>query len=78
MHLEIISPENQIFSDSVKLVQVPGTQSPFTILKNHTAIISTIQKGQVRVVDETDKTFLFDVKGGIVEVLNNNIIILAD
>jgi len=78
MYLEIISPDNQMFEGQVKLVQVPGSQSPFTVLEKHTAIISTLEKGKVRVIDDKDETHIFHVKGGVIEVLNNKIVILAD
>ncbi len=42
-----------------------------------TAIISTLLNGKVKVKDkEGVKTF--DVKGGVVEMLNNKVIILAE
>lgn len=78
MYLEIISPDNKLFAGAVKLIQVPGSKSPFTVLEKHTAIISTLEKGKVRIIDDKDETHLFEVKGGVVEVLNNKIIILAD
>jgi len=78
MTLEIISPDESLFNGLVKLVQVPGVQSPFTVLNNHDSIISTLEKGKVRVVDENGITHFFDIQGGVVEVINNKITILAD
>jgi len=78
MFLEIISPDKSIFSGNVKLVEVPGLQSPFTVLQNHDAIISTLEKGKVRVIDEKDVTHFFEIEGGFVEVINNIITVLAN
>lgn len=78
LQLEIISPDKTLFNDKVKLVQVPGQQSPFTILNKHDRIISNLIKGKVRVVDLKDKTHFIAIEGGIVEVVNNKIVILAD
>jgi len=78
MYLEIISPDKNIFSGNVTLVQVPGTKSQFTILNNHDSIISTLTKGKVRLIDDKNNTQFFEITGGVVEVLKNKIIILAD
>lgn len=78
MYLEIISPEKNIFAGNVTLVQVPGSKSQFTILNNHDAVISTLTKGKVRIIDEANITQFFDITGGVVEVLKNKITILAD
>lgn len=78
MHLEIISPDDTLFTGTVSLIEVPGAKSRFTILNNHDAIISTLTKGQVRIIDDQNKTRFFDISGGVVEVMKNKIIILAD
>ena len=77
MHLEIITPDKKVFSGEVSSVSVPGTTGRFEMLNNHAPIISTLLNGKVKVKDkEGVKTF--DVKGGVVENLNNKIIILAE
>ena len=77
MHLEIITPDKKVFSGEVTSVSVPGTTGRFEMLNNHAPIISTLLNGKVKVKDkEGVKTF--DVKGGVVENLNNKIIILAE
>ncbi len=78
MYLEIISPDENLFNGNVKLVQVPGVQSPFTVLNNHDCIISILENGKVRVIDDKDVTHYFSIQGGVVEVMNNTITILAD
>jgi len=75
--LEIITPEKRLFDARGKLVQVPGTNGSFEILKNHAAIISTLANGIVKVIAEDDRQQLFEIKSGIVEVKANHITILA-
>ena len=48
------------------------------ILNNHAPIISTLDPGNVRVIDENDRTSFFTIGGGVVEVKNNHIMILAE
>ncbi|MBK6397784.1 MAG: ATP synthase F1 subunit epsilon [Bacteroidetes bacterium] len=77
MHLEIITPDKKIFAGEVTSVSVPGKSGRFEMLNNHAPIISTLLNGKVKVKDkEGVKTF--DVKGGVVEMLNNKVIILAE
>ena len=77
MFLEIITPDKKVFSGEVTSVQVPGTNGQFQILKNHAPIISTLTNGKVK-IKTAGGSQSFDVKGGVVEVLKNNIIVLAE
>ena len=77
MFLEIITPEKKIFSGEVTSVKVPGAIGQFQILKNHAPIISTLVKGQV-VVKSASGNESFEVTGGVVEVLKNKIVVLAE
>ncbi|HNQ11605.1 MAG TPA: ATP synthase F1 subunit epsilon [Bacteroidia bacterium] len=76
MFLEIITPDKKLFSGEVTSVTVPGKKGRFQILNRHAPIISTLQKGDIKV--KSNKEVLnFSVNSGVVEVLNNKIIILA-
>jgi F-type H+-transporting ATPase subunit epsilon len=75
--LEIITPEKRLFDGRVKLVQVPGTKGSFEILKNHAPIISTLTRGTIKVITETDQQQLIEIVSGIIEVKANSISILA-
>jgi len=77
MYLEIVKPDIKIFTGEVKLVQVPGTKGVFTVLKNHAPIISTLEEGKIRIIKENNKEEYFEIKGGVIEVKNNKIIVLA-
>jgi F-type H+-transporting ATPase subunit epsilon len=75
--LEIITPEKRLFDGKVKLVKVPGTKGSFEILNNHAPIVSTLEKGTIKVITEADAQELFEIQSGIVEVKANVISILA-
>jgi len=77
MHLEIITPEARLFDGNIKLVQVPGKQGSFEVLKNHAPIISTLTKGTVKIIKEDDKKEMIRISSGIIEVKANQITILA-
>ena len=78
MQLEIITPEKKVFEGDVISVQLPGTDGKFEILNNHAPIISTLTKGQVRVIDSSNNTEYFEINGGVIEMQNNKVIVLAD
>jgi F-type H+-transporting ATPase subunit epsilon len=75
--LEIITPEKRLFDGKVKLVKVPGASGSFEILNNHAPIISTLTRGTIKVITESDRKELIDIDSGIVEVKSNIISILA-
>jgi len=77
MQLDILTPDAALFSGEVESVILPGSKGQFEILKNHAAIVSSLDKGTVKVKTTDGKTQLFDVNGGVVEVLNNKIVVLA-
>ena len=78
MYLEIITPDKKVFEGEVKLVQLPGSKGGFEILKNHAPIISTLEKGILRIKDANDKEHEFEVDGGVVENKSNKIIVLVE
>ena len=78
MLLEILTPDKKIYSGKVKLVKLPGTKGAFEILNNHAPIISTLEKGTIKVVEENGNELFFDVDGGVAENKDNKIIVLAE
>lgn len=77
MYLEIITPDKKIFEGEVTSVMVPGSKGTFQMLDKHAAIISTLVNGKVKVKSAAGEES-FEVKGGVVEMLNNKVIILAE
>jgi F-type H+-transporting ATPase subunit epsilon len=73
MNLEIITPDKKVFSGEVEVVTLPGTDGSFQVLKDHAALVSTLGKGILK-ADKQE----FTIDGGVVEVLNNKILVLAE
>ena len=78
MFLEIITPDRKVFEGNVKQVRLPGSKGSFEILKNHAPIISTLEKGVLKVVEENGNEHLFEVSGGVIENKANKIIVLVE
>ncbi|SKC19340.1 ATP synthase F1 subunit epsilon [Dyadobacter psychrophilus] len=77
MHLEIITPDKKVFAGEANAVTLPGSEGQFQVLNRHAPLVSTLGKGDV-VVDTgaAKQTYLID--GGVVEVLNNKVLVLAE
>lgn len=79
MKLDIISPQRNLYSGEVDLVQFPGADGSFEILKNHTPLIALLKKGSIKFIEmnSTQEQFI-EVAGGVVELNNNEITVLAE
>ena len=78
MKLEIITPSSTLFSGDVTLVQLPGIDGLFEILKSHAPLVSALKEGRVKVVDSQNQEQFFDIHGGVVEVSHDKILLLAE
>lgn len=78
MYLEIKKPDAHLFNDEVTSVVLPGIDGSFGILDKHAPLISALKKGQIKVVDKEKAVQTFEIEGGVVEVLNNKVIVLAE
>ena len=77
MQLDIVTPDDQIYSGEIKLVKLPGVDGSFEILKNHAPLISTLEKGKIKIIEENNEVKFFEIADGVVEVQNNKVIVLA-
>jgi F-type H+-transporting ATPase subunit epsilon len=77
MHLEIITPEKKIFEGEVRITTLPGSDGSFQILNDHAPLISLLKQGVVEYKTK-EATNQVTITGGVVEVLKNKVIVLAD
>ena len=77
MKIEIITPDKKLYEGTIKSAVFPGSEGSFGILNNHAPLIGTLKAGKVELVDENNIKIDFDIKGGVVEVLKNKVIVLA-
>jgi F-type H+-transporting ATPase subunit epsilon len=78
MNVEILTPDKKLFSGDAEYVDVPGQAGRTGILRKHAPLIAALKAGQVKVRDAEKKEHTFDIKGGIVEVHDNSVILLAE
>jgi F-type H+-transporting ATPase subunit epsilon len=78
MHLEIVTPDKKIFEGEVVSSTFPGADGTFQILNSHAPIISPLANGTLSYEEENGTKSSIEVAGGVVEVSNNKIIVLAE
>ena len=93
MYLEIVTPEAVLISSEVESVTVPGINGEFQMLNNHAPIVSVLTKGVIKVgtnsktgvekisplfKKDASNTLSLQVEGGVVEMKDNKVIVLAD
>ncbi len=77
MQLEIVTPEKKVFQGEVSEASFPGADGSFQVLNNHAPIVSALAKGTVSfTTGEGKQSFIVD--GGVVEVKDNVIVVLAE
>jgi F-type H+-transporting ATPase subunit epsilon len=78
MILEILTPDKKVFKGEVQMVQFPGIDGSFGVLNNHAPLISILKAGKIKLLDMDNQTQFIEVNGGVVEVLKNKILVLAE
>ncbi|WP_304231724.1 ATP synthase F1 subunit epsilon [Jiulongibacter sediminis] len=77
MILEIITPDKNVFKGEVSVVTLPGKNGEFQILKDHAPLVSTLAKGNLT-YDQGSKSETLLVDGGVIEVSDNKVLVLAE
>lgn len=77
MLLEIVTPDQKVFEGEANAVTFPGSDGEFQVLNSHAPLISSLGKGAVR-IQATGKNEEITIDSGVVEVLDNKIVVLAE
>jgi F-type H+-transporting ATPase subunit epsilon len=77
MNLEIITPDKKIFTGEATSVIFPGIEGQFQILNDHAPLVSTLGLGSM-IVETEGKKQNYTIDGGVVEILNNKVLVLAE
>ena len=76
VHLEIVSPERQLFSGDVREVTVPSTQGYLGILPGHAPLLTELGIGEIAYKMDDSSEYLF-CSWGFLEVLSDRVVVLA-
>ena len=77
LHLEIVTPEKKIFSDSVENVYLPGADGEMGILPQHAGLVTALKAGELRYLHNGVTTTLA-IGSGFAEVDQKKVIVLTD
>ncbi len=75
MKVIISKVDKVLFEGEAKELQVPGVDGDMTILPHHSALVTTLRKGKVR-VRMSEKEESWDIEKGILEVSGNTATVL--
>lgn len=76
MHLKIITHEKVVFDEDVDEIYTKGTSGEFGILKNHIPIMSALDIGVTKIVQNGASKY-FTTMGGVLQFKDNEAIILT-
>jgi F-type H+-transporting ATPase subunit epsilon len=76
IHLDVVTPEKQLFSGAVNEVTVPATVGCLGILPGHAPLLAELGIGEISYRIEDREEYLF-CSWGFVEVLPDRVVILA-
>ena len=78
LHLEIVTPQGQIFNDDVGSVVLPGSEGEFGVLPNHASLISLLKAGIIDIEDKHKKHDVVAINWGYAKIDEGKVVILAD
>ena len=68
--LRILSPQGEMLSVPTDLVELPGSQGRFEVLRDHAPLVTSLDKGVIRYNGEGQRREI-PCPGGFAEVRNN-------
>jgi len=77
-NLEIVTPSMVIVSEPVEMVVVPGADGQIGALPRHSKVMSTLHRGVVDIFNDSKICSRVMIDGGIVEINENSVVILAE
>jgi F-type H+-transporting ATPase subunit epsilon len=77
LKLEIVTPEEKIYSENVEMVTLPGTEGELGVYPHHVPLLTAIKPGELRIIKDGRETAMA-VGEGFVEIKTDTVSILTD
>ena len=77
-NLAIVTPSATIVSEPVEMVIIPGSDGQIGALPRHSKVISTLDRGLVNIFNDNKISFQIMIDGGIAEINETSVTILAE
>ena len=74
--LKITTPQKKLFEGPAQSVTVPGEEGIMTVLKGHVPLLSSLAKGEIKVIKTDTSEDTFKIDGGFMEVNEHAVSIL--
>ena len=76
--LDFVTPERLLYSAEDEQIIVPGSEGEFTILSEHSPIISSLKPGFIKIYEElSNEPIIYFVTDGFIDMASNQLTILA-
>lgn len=76
--LIIITPEKIAYETEVTSIIAPGDLGYLGVLADHAPLITSLKTGKLEITETSGSKTTMTLSGGFMEVLKNNVTILAD
>jgi F-type H+-transporting ATPase subunit epsilon len=77
LKLEIVTPEEKIYSEDVDMVTLPGAEGELGVYPKHVPLLTTLKPGELRVIKDGRETAMA-VGEGFVEIKTDSVSVLTD
>src|SRR5438270_256733 len=77
LKLEIVTPEEKIYSEDVNMVTLPGSEGELGVYPNHVPLLTALKPGELRVVKDGRETAMA-VGEGFIEIKADGVSVLTD
>jgi len=79
LKVDIVTPAKTVYSDeNVALVSAPATLGRVGILPGHMPLVSTLEKGEIHIVETGGKETHLQASEGFIQVKENQVILLVE
>ena len=78
LHCSVLTPDGAVFTGNVQSVLAPAVDGYLQVLVKHAPLITALGKGELRVRDANGEPTSWQVEGGFLEVLNDEVSVLAE
>lgn len=78
LNVSIVAPDREVFSGEAESLRAPGVDGSFQILTGHAPMVAAIETGPLFVDPAGGQRIAFATSGGFVEVLDDQVIVLAE
>jgi len=77
LHLDIVTPEKKVFSDSVDNVYLPGTDGEIGVLPLHAGLVTALKPGELRYF-YNGQVVTLAIGSGFAEITQTKVVVLTD